>query len=482
MFGFFFALRVPTSFRRLFAEGAFSQAFVPVMVEYQSKGLQALRGFLASLSGLFGLTLLLIVLLGVLFADSLTWVFAPGFDADKLATTAELVRITFPYLGFIAMAAYAGALLNAHQHFLLPAVSPVFLNLCLIGGATLVVTNVNLGIDTSKGGIVVLAWAVASAGVIQLAILVPSLSKRKLLVKPNFNYKDAGVRKVGKLLGPAIFSASVAQINALVNTILASTLLTGSISWIYYADRLMELPLGVVAVALGTMMLPHLSRLAQANNKVDFAATLEWGVFMGLLIGLPAAGALFFLSEPISAAVYMAVGGGAMNSLDITMIGLALEFFAIALPGFVLVKVLQPGFFAHQNTHTPFVYAGIAVVVNIVVSLATFTWFGHVGLALATAASAWTQVVLLLFGLRRAGHFEFSSHLLGQLLRILCASILICLLLYWLVVPLPWMAWVGWLRLSYMLAIITLTLLAFCAILWVLGIRLRQLRLVTLSA
>jgi putative peptidoglycan lipid II flippase len=223
------------------------------------------------------------------------------------------------------------------------------------------------------------------------------------------------------LLVPAIFSASVGQINALVNTMIASMLATGSIAWLYYADRLLELPVGLIAVALGTVMLPHLSRLVTEGDAVGFLRTVNWGFGLGLMLGLPAAVALYLLAEPLLAFLYMSFAGSAMTAYDIEMAGLALQMFAIALPGFVLVKVLAPAFFAYQDTQTPFRYAVVAVVVNLIGSLATFQSLGHVGLALATALSAWTHAGLLYYGLYRRGRIRFDATLVFVMFRTVLA-------------------------------------------------------------
>lgn len=415
---FFVAFRIPNFFRRLFAEGAFNQAFLPVLVEYKAQGLGALRLFLAELSGVFALTLVLVVFAGVVLAAPLSAVFAPGFldNSQQFTQLTQLVRITFPYLGLISLTAYAGALLNAHGLFALPAFTPVMLNVCLIMAAIVALLGV-----VDEEPIVILAWGVLIAGIVQWLMQLPALARLNLLPAPKARLQHPGVKQVGKLLVPAVFSASVGQINALVNTMIASTLATGSIAWLYYADRLLELPVGLIAVALGTVMLPHLSRLVTADDTSGFLRTVNWGFGLGLMFGLPAAIALFLLAEPLLAFLYMSFVGSAMTANDVVMAGQALEFFAIALPAFVLVKVLAPAFFAHQDTQTPFRYAAIAVVVNLVGSLATFQWLGHVGLALATALSAWTHAGLLYLGLHHRGWIRFDAKLVFVLARTLMA-------------------------------------------------------------
>ncbi|MDC3123585.1 murein biosynthesis integral membrane protein MurJ [Gammaproteobacteria bacterium] len=417
---FFVAFRIPNFFRRLFAEGAFNQAFVPVLMEYKAKGQSELRLFLGQLSGVFALTLTLVVIAGLAFAGPLAALFAPGFiDQPTLfSQLTELVHITFPYLGLISLTAYAGALLNAHGRFALPAFTPVMLNVCLTLAALLGLMG-----HLQSPPIVILAWGVLVAGVLQCLIQLPSLARLHLLPKPVVATSHPGMKQVGHLLVPAIFSASVGQINALVNTMIASTLATGSIAWLYYADRLLELPVGLIAVALGTVMLPHLSRLVTEEDERGFLQTVNWGFGLGLMLGLPAAIALYLLAEPLLAFLYMSFAGSAMTAFDVEMAGQALQMFAIALPGFVLVKVLAPAFFAHQDTKTPFRFALAAVVVNLIGSLATFQSLGHVGLALATALSAWTHAGLLYVGLQRRGWIRFDATVVFVLLRTLLACV-----------------------------------------------------------
>ncbi|XOV82198.1 MAG: murein biosynthesis integral membrane protein MurJ [bacterium] len=470
---FFVALRIPNFFRRLFAEGAFNQAFVPVLIRYKNMGVDDLLGFIAPLSGLFATALLLFVCAGVLLAPQLALLFAPGFadEPGLLQQTGDLVRITFPYLGFISLTAYAGALLNAHNRFALPAFTPVLLNLTLIGAAVVALRGWSQLPATE-----ILAWGVLIAGILQLLFQLPSLAHLKVLPKPNYAHKHPGVRQVGKLLLPAILAASVGQINALVNTILASTLITGSISWLYYADRLLELPIGLVAVALGTVMLPHLSRLAASADDTHFSATLDWGVNLGLMLSLPAAVALYVLAGPLLATLFMSFDNGAMTDHDIRMAGLALQMFAVAMPGFVLVKVLSPAFFAHENTQSPFRYASIAVAVNLVVSLSTFSWFGHVGLAWATAISAWSHVLLLYVGLSRRGLYQATVKLWPMFYKTLLGTGLLAGLLIYINAQFQWLSMPGGLRIAWVAGISAAGLLLYAGLLWLLGVRSEHLR------
>lgn len=466
---FFVAFRIPNFFRRLFAEGAFNQAFVPVLVEYKAKGHAALRLFLADLSGVFALALVAVTIAGIALAGPLAALFAPGYldQPERFEQLTELVRITFPYLGLISLTAYAGAIMNAHGQFALPAFTPVMLNLCLTLAALIALNDL---LDAQP--IVILAWGVLAAGLVQWFMQLPTLWRMRLLPQPRIAKEHPGVRQVGRLLIPAIFSASVGQINALVNTMIASTLATGSIAWLYYADRLLELPVGLIAVALGTVMLPHLSRLVTDDDHVGFLSTMNWGLGLGLMLGLPAAIALYLMAEPLLAFLYMTFAGSAMTDRDITMAGLALEMFAIALPGFVLVKVLAPAFFAHQDTRTPFRFAAIAVAVNLVGSLSTFQWLGHVGLALATALSAWTHAILLYIGLHRRGWIRADAKVLFVLLRTAVACGCLALVLWYAGLSSEqWLAMAGPERALKVLLTCVAGFAVYCLVLVLLGVR-----------
>ena len=318
-------------------------------------------------------------------------VFAPGFwnAPEQFQVATGMLRITFPYLGFISLTALAAALLNSHHRYAVPAFTPVLLNLCLIA-AMLFATG------AFAQPVYALAWGVFVAGAVQLVFQLPALGRLGLLVMPRPSLEHPGVRQVGRLIVPAVFAASVSQINTLVDTMLASTLMTGSISWLYYADRLLELPIGLVAVALGTVLLPNLSRLASAGDQKAFDSTFEWGLRMGVLLGVPASVALYVLALPLVATLFL---HGEMSALDTRMAALALEAFAVGLLPLVLVKVAGPAYFAREDTTTPFHYAAAAVATNAALNLALFSWFGHVGLAFATSVAAWLHAGLLLRGL-----------------------------------------------------------------------------------
>ena len=394
---FFVAFRIPNFFRRLFAEGAFAQAFVPVLAEYRTGDRRALDDFVRAVAGNLALVLALVTLVGVLGAFGLVVVFAPGFagDDERLALATDMLRVTFPYLAFISLTAFAGALLNSFHRYAVPAFTPVLLNLVLIGAAL-------FAAPLFSHPAMALAWGVLFAGAAQLLFQFPSLRRLELLLAPRVDWRDPGVRKVGSLLGPAVFAASVHQLNGLISGILASLLVTGSISWLYYADRLMEVPIGLVAVALGTVLLPNLSRLHAEGDPDGFASTLDWGLRMAVLFALPAAAALFFLAVPLVGTMFH---HGEFDAGDARMTALALQAFALGLPALVVVKIAAPGFFARQDTRTPFRYAAVSVGVNIVAGLALFWWLKHVGLALALGIAATVNAVLLVRGLLRRSDY-----------------------------------------------------------------------------
>lgn len=466
---FFVAFRIPNFFRRLFAEGAFNQAFVPVLARYKTRGLEELKGFVALTGGNLGLVLVLFIGVGVLFSEALVTLFAPGFwnDPARFGLAADLVRITFPYLGFIALTAFAGSILNVHDRYAIPAFTPVLLNASLIAAMLLAaVAGANMGFA--------LAWGLLAAGAAQLCFQGPFLARLQLLTRPRVGTDHEGVRQVGRLLVPAVFAASVGQLNSLIDTVLASTLATGSISWLYYADRLLELPIGLVAVALGTVLLPNLSRLAGGYDRSAFAKTLGWGIRMGVLLGLPASVALYVLAYPLIATIFH---HGEMTAISVAMTSLALRAFAIGVLPLVLVKVLAPAFFAHQNTRTPFRFAAVAVAVNVVLNLSMFRWFGHVGLALATAVAAWVHCWLLWKGAVGRGYFAVDAELWRVGIRVLVAVACMGLTL---VAASPddsfWLLASTLERVAWLLGVVAGGGLAYAGALWVCGLTLGDIR------
>lgn len=422
---FFVAFKIPNFLRRLFAEGAFNQAFIPVLAEYAERKSRAeVRRLNNAVAGCLGLSLVALTSLAVLAAPLLVWVFAPGFasDPEKQAMTVDMLRITFPYLLLISLTAFAGSILNTYNRFAIPAFTPVLLNVSLIASAIFLSSWAGSSAEA-------LAWGVLIAGIVQLAFQLPFLAREGLLPTPVPDWKHSGVRRILKLMAPALFGVSVSQINLLLDTLLASFLTDGSVGWLYYADRLVELPLGVFGIAIATVILPTLSRQHAAADKEKFSQLLDWAVRMVLMIGLPAALALVLLAEPLLITLFQY---GAMTALDVEMAALALRAYALGLLAFMLIKVLAPGYFARQNTRTP-VRIGIkAMAANMLFNLLLIIPLAHAGLALATAASAFLNAGLLARGLRKEGILQWMPGWGRFALQIAFALLLMVALLLWL--------------------------------------------------
>ncbi len=475
---FFVAFKLPNFLRRLFAEGAFSQAFVPVLAEYRERGSRAaVRELLDRVAGTLGMALLGLTLLATLGAPLLAWLFAPGFAADpeQFAATIELIRITFPYLLFISLAGFVGSVLNSYDRFAIPAFTPVWLNLCMIAAALLAAAYAYSPAHA-------LAWGVLAAGAIQLAFQLPFVARIGLLPRPRPGWRDPGVRRVLKLMAPALFGVSVSQINLLLDTVIASFLPEGSVSWLYYSDRLVELPLGVFGVAAATVILPRLSRLYSGAAPGEFRATLDWGLRFVLLIGVPATVALVMLAAPVLTTLFY--DGASIDRRDIAMAAASLRTFALGLIAFMCIKVLASGYFSRQDTRTPVTIGIIAMAVNmglnllLVFPLHHYFRLGHAGLALSTALAAWVNAGLLLRGLWRAEIYRpgrewlrFGAALTGANLAMVAA------LLGALAQVDDWAALAFLPRAAALAGCCAAGLLAYLAGLWLGGIRLDHLRL-----
>ena len=409
MDAFLVANRIPNMLRRFFAEGAFSQGFVPVMAQYREKhSHEEAREFVDAIAGTFGLILFGITLVGVVAAPVLVAIVAPGFIGDdgrfELATM--MLRFTFPYLLFISLTAFAGGILNTYGRFAVPALTPVILNVVLIAAAIWVAPLL------AEPGMA-LAYAVFIAGVLQLLFQIPFLMRIRAIPRPKWRIAHAGVRRVMTLMLPAIFGSSVAQINLLVGGIIASLLGVGKISLLYYSDRLMEFPLGLFGIALATVTLPYLSRQYANESHDEFSATIDWSMKLVLLIAVPAAIGLILLAEPLVATIFY---GGNFTVDDVRMTALALQAFSVGLVGFSYVKILAPAYFARQDTKTPVKFGLIALAVNFVLSV-TLAWYltsigyagNHAGLALAISIAALLNAYLLYRGLRRDGVVTHSG-------------------------------------------------------------------------
>jgi putative peptidoglycan lipid II flippase len=419
---FFVAFKIPNFFRRLFAEGAFAQAFVPILGEYREQGSQAaVRSLISRVSGTLGLTLLLFTLVIVLAAPAMAAIFAPKWffnDPLKFTATAEMLRITFPYLMFISMTGVAGGILNSYDRFAVPAFTPILLNISLIAAAL-------IAAPMFEQPAFALAWGVLIAGILQFIFQIPFLLRIHMLPAPKVDWHHPGVRKILKLMGPAIFGVSVSQINLLLDTMLATFLPTGSVSWLYYSDRLSELPLGVFGVAIATVILPNLSRHHAASSTQQYSETLDWALKMILLIAVPASAALVLLAEPILVTLFYY--GDVMTLRDMSMATLSLRAYALGLIAFMLIKVLAPGFFARQDMRTPVRIGIIAMVTNMVLNILFvvplhFYWqIGHLGLAAATSVAAFLNAILLYVYLKRSGVYVASGHWVGFFCRLSAA-------------------------------------------------------------
>lgn len=411
MDAFFVAFRIPNIFRRFFAEGAFSQSFVPVFAEYeQSRDLAEVRELASRAAGTLGLILSTLAALGALAAPLFISIFAPGFvvgetgaDADRFRLAVDMLRWTFPYLVFVSLAALAGGILNSYQRFVAAAFSPVLLNVVLIIFAVWVAPLY------SRPGMA-LAAGVFTAGVVQLVCMLPSLARIHLLPLPRWGWRHPGVGKIMKLMVPGLFGSSVAQISILLDTLIASFLVTGSISWLYYSDRIMEFPLGIFGIALATVMLPNLSRQHTAKAVDDFGKTLDWALRLVALIATPATLGLMLLSGPLLATLFY---GGAFTVRDVDQGTFSLIGYAAGLLGFTGVKVLAPAYFARQNTAAPvragLIALGSTMVLNclLVVPWALAGWAApHAGLALTTSLGGFINAGLLYRGLRREGVWQ----------------------------------------------------------------------------
>ncbi len=432
---FFVAFRIPNFFRRIFGEGAFSIAFVPVFTDYRlNKTAAETNRFLQLLIGRFGLILLVVTVSGVVFAPVLVALLASGFinQPEKFQLAVAATRITFPYLFFISFVAMAGGMLNTCGRFAAPAATPILLNICLICAAILLTPIIsNAPIALSVGVLV--------AGFVQLLFQLPFLKKEKLSIKPRVVQRAgdevgiAGAVKVFHLTLPAIFGVSVAQVNMMVNTILASFLATGSISWLYYSDRLMEFPVGVFGIALSTAILPDLSRkysqqVAGQQAVGDFSKTLDWAMRIVCLICVPATVGLIILAQAIVTTIYYH-GSFTKHGIDMTVSSLIA--FSLGLTAIVMVKILAPGFYARHNTKTPVKIAMIAMALNMIISLLLVWPLKHVGLALATTLSAIANATMLYIVLRRQKVLIAEPGWAKFLAKIIFSVTLMGLVLWW---------------------------------------------------
>lgn len=478
MDAFIVANRIPNMLRRFFAEGAFSQGFVPVMSRYKERREHdEAKELIDAVAGTLGLILFGITALGVIAAPLLVIAVAPGFIGENgrfdLATA--MLRFTFPYLLFVSLTAFAGGILNTYGRFAVPAFTPVILNVVLIASALW------LSPLLDEPGMA-LAYGVLLAGIVQLLFQLPFLAQIDTLPRPRWRPAHAGVRRIGKLMLPAIFGSSIAQVNVLLGGIIASLLGVGKISLLYYSDRLMEFPLGLFGIALATVTLPHLSRQHAAESTRQFSQTIDWSMKLVMLIAVPAAIGLIVLAGPLVATIFF---GGEFSAVDVELAAISLQAFAVGLIGFSMVKILAPAYFAREDTRTPVRFGLIALGVNFVLSVLLAWWLTsinypatHAGLAFAISVSAVLNALLLYRGLRRDGALVHGAGWLPMVLRLAFANGVMIAVLAWLSRPLSWWLQVDILeRSTWLTTSVTVAAMAYFAALLLAGLRPAQLRL-----
>ena len=465
---FFVAFKLPNLLRRIFAEGAFSQAFVPILAEYKSKqGEEATRVFVAYVSGLLTLALAIVTVAGMLAAPWVILVTAPGFadTADKFALTSQLLQITFPYILLISLASLAGAILNTWNRFSVPAFAPTFLNISMIGFAL-------FGAPYFHPPVLALAWAVTVGGILQLVYQLPHLKKIGMLVLPRISFRDAGAMRVMKQMGPAILGVSVSQISLIINTIFASFLVSGSVSWMYYADRLMEFPSGVLGVALGTILLPSLSRSFASGNHDEYCRLMDWGLRLCFLLALPSAVALGILAKPLTVSLFQY---GKFTPFDAQMTQRALIAYSVGLMGLIVVKVLAPGFYSRQDIKTPVRIAIVTLVMTQLMNLAFIGPLKHAGLSLSIGLAACLNASLLYWQLRKQNIFTPQAGWGRFLTRLFIAVIVMAAALLGMLYVMPdWAQGNMAHRLVRLMVVVAVGVVAYFATLAVLGFRVKD--------
>ena len=465
---FFVAFRIPNLLRRLFAEGAFSQAFVPILAEYRTRrGDEETRLLVNRTATLLTLALFVVSVLGMLAAPAILYVSAPGFSADqaKFDLTVSMLRVTFPYILFISLVSLSGGILNTWGRFAVPAFTPTLLNVAMILGAVVAAPY----FDPPA---MALAWAVLAGGVLQLSLQIPALARIGMLPRPNLSLSDPGVRRVLTLMGPAALGVSVSQVSLIINTVFASFLETGSVSWLYYADRLMEFPTGLLGVALGTVLLPSLSKYHSQSDHQQYSKLLDWGLRLTLLLALPSALALAILAVPLIGTLFHY---GQFSVNDVYMTRQALMAYSVGLTGLILVKVLAPGFYARQNIRTPVRIAIVTLIVTQVLNAVFITHLQHAGLALAIGLGACLNALLLYRKLRQYGIYDPQPGWLVFTSKLACALLAMGLALQWAMGPQQW--WLtspAGIRVAGLCGLVLLGVMVYFLVLWLLGFRIRD--------
>ena len=463
---FIVAFRIPNFLRRLFAEGGFSQAFVPVLAEYKEQRDDAsVKALVDQTSATLGLVLFLVTLAGILAAPLLIMVFAPGFDDSKHVLASDMLKITFPYIFFISLTAFAGSIFNTYKQFAIPAFTPVLLNLSLIVCAIWLAPKMDVPITA-------LAWGVLIAGIAQLLFQFPFLLRIKLFPRPGFNKDKQGVNRILRLMLPTLFAVSIVQINLLVDTMFASFLTDGSISWLYFSDRMVEFPLGVFGIALATVLLPNLSSEHAKNETKKFSSMLDWGLRWVFMIAIPAAVGLAVLAVPILTTLFQY---DEFTPYATVMSGKSLWAYSLGLPAFILIKVFATGFFSRQDTKTPVKVGAIAMVAYIGLNFLLVGLLAHAGLALATSLSAILQALLLFWLLRKEAVYIPASGWHKFILQIIVAVAAMALLIfYYTAGSEQWFAWDMMQRVWQLSLCIVAGTVCYFVVLWMTGIRMHD--------
>ncbi|WP_045400905.1 murein biosynthesis integral membrane protein MurJ [Vibrio campbellii] len=474
---FFFANKIPNFLRRLFAEGAFSQAFVPVLTESHAQGdMDKTRELIARAAGTLGVIVSIVTILGVLGSGVVTALFGFGWfldwmhggpAAEKFELASVMLKITFPYLWFITFVALSGAILNTLGKFAVSSFTPVFLNVMIILAAWFISPQMS---QPEIG----LAIGVLLGGLVQFLFQIPFLIKAGVMVKPKWGWRDPGVVKIRTLMIPALFGVSVSQINLLFDTFIASFLQTGSISWLYYSDRLLEFPLGLFGIAIATVILPALSRKHVDAHSEGFAHTMDWGVRMVTLLGIPAMLGLMVLAKPMLMVLFMR---GEFSPQDVHQASLSLLAYASGLLNFMLIKVLAPGYYSRQDTKTPVKYGIIAMVTNMVFNAIFAYFYGYVGLAIATALSAFVNMALLYRGLHIAGVYQITKRTVFFIIRLVMAGAAMVAAILWQLEDMSvWLDWSFAHRSGVLGMLIGLGAVVYLAVVFLLGVRLKDLK------
>ncbi|MFH4810919.1 murein biosynthesis integral membrane protein MurJ [Vibrio alginolyticus] len=474
---FFFANKIPNFLRRLFAEGAFSQAFVPVLTESHAQGdMDKTRELIARAAGTLGVIVSIVTILGVLGSGVVTALFGFGWfldwmhggpAAEKFELASVMLKITFPYLWFITFVALSGAILNTLGKFAVSSFTPVFLNVMIILAAWFISPQMS---QPEIG----LAIGVFLGGLVQFLFQIPFLIKAGVMVKPKWGWRDPGVVKIRTLMIPALFGVSVSQINLLFDTFIASFLQTGSISWLYYSDRLLEFPLGLFGIAIATVILPALSRKHVDAQNEGFAQTMDWGVRMVILLGLPAMLGLMVLAKPMLMVLFMR---GEFSPQDVHQASLSLFAYASGLLNFMLIKVLAPGYYSRQDTKTPVKYGIIAMVTNMVFNAIFAYFYGYVGLAIATALSAFVNMALLYRGLHIAEVYQITKRTVFFIIRLVIAGAAMVAAILWQLEDMSvWLEWSFAHRSGMLGMLIGLGTAVYLVVLFLTGARLKDLK------